>query len=79
LNKKFPISFFKLPNSNKNFEESISFMHDEFIYRYSILWRTGYDVIDYKLPEVCLELLKNDIKQCLYRCKAYLLIDVSEE
>ena len=54
-------------------------MHDEFIYRYSILWRTGYDVIDYKLPEVCLELLKNDIKQCLYRCKAYLLIDVSEE
>ena len=44
------------------------------------MWRTGFPIITRDVTkQIFLEALKDEIKKCLYRCKSYYLIDVTEE
>lgn len=42
------------------------------------MWKTGYEVVA-KDKRSSLESLRENIKLCLYKCKAYSLLNVSEE
>ena len=44
------------------------------------MWRTGFPIITRDVTKpIFLQAMKDSIKRCLYRCKSYFLIDVTEE
>lgn len=80
LTKEYKILFLKLSNSSKNLEEALTALHEEFLYRYGIMWRTGFPIITHDITkDIYIEALKDNIRMCLYRCKSYFLIDVTED
>lgn len=44
------------------------------------MWRVGYEIVkDKSKNQECIYALREDIKRCLFKCKSYELIEVSDE
>jgi hypothetical protein len=65
--------------TNRNLQESIDSLYG-FIAKFANLWRVGYDIIKANQDKtIVINTLRDDLKNCLYKCKSYSLLEVSDE